>query len=200
MNKIKFDYNENEYLNKFTYPNLNNNTINDTISNTKNSSQNSPKIAFDYHKLPNAYLADNPNADELRKQLIKNETKICDLGKLETIFFSDENIEIINKKIILDVYYLSNKQFKINHQKKETLIIVMRYIFIEFSRHLPYNIDKQIKELNYLVIKEVLPDIMTNITQNITYLNSIVEPRKLVQLPVNTTKNKTLLPPSSIYF
>ena len=103
-------------------------------------------IKFDYHDLPNAYLTDNPNSVELRKQLIRNEVPICSDGKLENTFFSDENIDLINKKIILVIFNITDKKVKINYQSKESLIIVMRYVFIEFAKHLPSNINEQVSE------------------------------------------------------
>jgi hypothetical protein len=61
------------------------------------------------------YFSENPRAKDLRKQLIKNEIKVSqeDLGTLETVFFSKENIALINKQLILKVYERSNKQFLI---------------------------------------------------------------------------------------
>ena len=151
-------------------------------------------IIFDYHELPTVYLADNPNSDELRKQLIRNETGICSISNLEETFFSDKNIDIINKKLILSVYKLTNNKFKIAKQSSETLIIVMRYVFLYNAKFLPYQIDEQINELNCLVIKEILPNIITSITQKVEYLDYINVRPPLLDLPISTSKSKTLLP------
>ena len=128
---------------------------------------------FDFHDMPQAYLCDNVKANTLREQLIKNHVKIaeCAQGDLETIFFSNENINIINKQLILIVYKISDKKFKIPEQSKDDLIIIMRYVFIEYARHLPYNISNQIIELNNKVVNEILPNILTNINQKLNYLN-----------------------------
>ena len=149
-------------------------------------------IKFNYHELPSAYLSANPNSDELRKQLITNEVGSCPNAKLENIFFSNENIDIINKKLILAVYNLTDKKFKIAEQNHESLIIVMRYIFINYAKHLPFNIKEQINELNNLLLKEIIPNIITNITQKINYLNYIKERPPLLDLPISTNKTKTL--------
>ena len=124
-------------------------------------------IIFDYQELPIAYLSNNPNADELRKELIKNQTGICNVSNLENKFFSNENIDIINKKLIIAVFKLTNNKYKISKQSPETLIIVMRYIFLYNAKFLPYNIDEQINELNCLLLKEILPNIITSITQKV---------------------------------
>ena len=151
---------------------------------------------FDFQKLPIAYFNDNINSNELRNQLIKNQVRIseCNQGKLEDIFFSNENIEILNKHLILSVYKKSKGKFKISKQSNESLIIVMRYVFIEYARHLPYNVDKQIVELNCKVVSEILPSVITNIRQKIDYLKHIDCPMTPIPLPINTKNENKELP------
>lgn len=160
------------------------------------------KPQYEINDLPIAYFTDNKKANQLRNQLIKNQVRIseCVQGELETYFFSDENINLINKQLILSIYKKSNGQYKIAAQSKESLIIIMRYIFLEFARHLPYDIIKQIKELNCRVVGEILPSIITNITQRLDYLDEINNPRKLLPLPINVNKNNRNLPPTTNIF
>ena len=113
---------------------------------------------------------------------------------MENVFFSNDNINIINKKLILAVYNLTNKKFKIANQSNESLIIVMRYIFINYAKHLPYHIKEQTDELNNLILKEIIPNIITNITQKVNYLSYINERPALLALPISTNKTKTLVP------
>ena len=151
---------------------------------------------FNITQLPIAYFNDNVNSNELRNQLIKNQVRIseCGQGKLEDIFFSNENIETINKHLILSVFKKSQGKFKISKQSNESLIIVMRYIFIEYAKHLPYNIDKQISELNCRVVGDILPIIFTNVRQRIDYLRDIDCPRPQIPLPINTKNENKELP------
>lgn len=152
------------------------------------------KNIFSMEELPIAYFCDNKNSDDLRQQMIKNQIKIaeCNQTDLENIFFSDENIDTINKQLILKVYNYTKGLIKISKQSKESLIIVMRYVFIEYAKHLPYNIKNQILELNCIVIGEIFPNVLTNANQKIDYLKEINSPRKLLPLPVNTKKISTL--------
>jgi hypothetical protein len=147
--------------------------------------------SFDFEEIPVAYFSDNNNGKLLRKQLIKNELKIseCNVGELEKTFFSKENINLINKYLILSVYTNTNKQFLICPQKEGDLIIVMRYVFIEYGRNLPFDIAGQIKDLNCTVVGEILPNIITNATQRVDYLDEINNPRKIIPLPVNVHKS-----------
>jgi hypothetical protein len=151
---------------------------------------------FNITQLPIAYFNDNVNSNELRNQLIKNQVRISECGqcKLEDIFFSNENIDTINKHLILSVFKKSQGKFKISKQSNESLIIVMRYIFIEYAKHLPYNIDKQISELNCRVVGDILPIIFTNVRQRIDYLRDIDCPRPQIPLPINTKNENKELP------
>jgi len=136
----------------------------------------------------------NPNIAEMRKQLIKNiiKTDINAETNLEDIFFSDENIELINKQIILSLWKKTNKQYKIGFQDKNKLIIVMRYVFIENAKHLPYNIRGQIRELNCNVVGEIMPFLITNFEQKLGYLRDIERRGDLPPLPVSSTADRTL--------
>jgi hypothetical protein len=152
------------------------------------------KSKFEINELPTAYFCDNIKSNNLRNELIKNQVRIseCHQSNLENIFFSDENISIINKTLILAVFKKTEGQFKIAPQSKQSLIIVMRYLFYEYALHLPYNIKEQINNLNNLVVNDVLSNIITNITQYVNYINEISKPRELLPLPVNVNKSKNL--------
>jgi len=145
--------------------------------------------------IPVGFFQDyNPNIQEIRSQLIKNIIKINpnEESKLETLFFSDENINIINKQLVLSVWKKSNKQYKISFQDKEKLIIVMQYIFINNAKHLPYNIKNQLYELNCLTINDILSTIISNFEQKLGYLKDIEKRGELPPLPISSTANKTL--------
>ena len=151
---------------------------------------------FTMHEMPTAFFWDNSTSTELRNELIKNQVRIseCEQGDLETFFFSNENIDLINKQLIINVFKKTNGEFKISPQKNEDLIIVMRYTFIEYARHLPYDITNQIRELNSIVIGQILPNIITQITQRKEYLRVINEPRELLPLPISESMSSKLLP------
>jgi hypothetical protein len=140
------------------------------------------------------FLFDNPSANGIRRQLIKNVMKLneCDIGRLSEVFFSNENIEIINRMIILSVF--RRTKIKIKNQSVESLIIVMKYVFESYARHLPYNIKKQIMELNKIVLCETLPLILTEVTQRYKYLEEITKPREINPLPKNVCNGRQTLP------
>lgn len=150
---------------------------------------------MDLTNLPVGFFQDyNPKIKEIRSQLVKNITKtnINDISILKDTFFSDENIELINKQIILTVWKRTNKTYKIGFQNKDNLFIIMQYIFLENARHLPYNIKEQIRDLNCQVIGEIIPTIITNFEQKLGYLRDIEKRQPLVDLPKSSTADRTL--------
>lgn len=145
--------------------------------------------------LPLGFFQDyHPKTKEIRTELIKNITKtnIDNVDMLKTMFFSDENIELINKQLILTIWRKTNKKYKIAFQNKYNLLIVMQYVFLENARHLPYNIKGQIRDLNCQVVGEILPNIVTNFEQKIGYLRDIETRQPLLNLPKSSTADRTL--------
>jgi len=142
------------------------------------------------------YFGDNKESKELREKVVNSqeqqESSTCYDDILKKVFFSDENINIINKKLILDVYNKTNKEFKIEYQSKVHLIILMKYIYNIHAKHLQYDISKQILQLNCKVVEEILPRIITELSQRINYLQQLNGNKKLLKLPVNTNKSRTL--------
>tara|TARA_B110000908_G_C10263987_1_gene461849 strand:+ start:618 stop:1109 length:492 start_codon:yes stop_codon:yes gene_type:complete len=157
---------------------------------------------FEITQMPQAYFSGNINANNNRKQLIKNFFKQpeCNISILIDVFYCKENIELINKQLVKAVYEKSNKKYIIPFQKVDDLMVVMRFIYDKDAKHLPYKIKEQIKQLNCAVVSEVLPNIITQVEQNITYLNNLGKPIEPIPLPINVNNlNKTLPSISSLF-
>jgi len=151
---------------------------------------------------PNMIFQDsNPNSAALRKQLIKNiiRTTECNITQLEDLFFSEENIDLINKQLILAVWKNSNNKYKIGYQDRDKLLIVMRYVFIENSKNLPFKYAEQIKNLNCIVVNEILQNVITNFEQKLGYLRDIERRGDPPPLPQSTNKNRTLTTNNQIF-
>lgn len=135
----------------------------------------------------------NPEVNSSRKEMIKNLVRINENSEniLENVYFSDENIDLINKQIILSVWKKTNYEYKIKFQSKEQLLIVMRYVFSEYAKYLPYNIKQQIIDLNCITVGEIIPNIITNCKQHIDYIKDITKPRQLLETPKSTSIGRT---------
>lgn len=157
---------------------------------------------FDFHQFPKAYLCENNRSKELRKDLAKNmnDRSKCDDDILMEVFFSQENIDIINKKLIMKVYKESKNKVYISPQDPKKLMIVMRYIWQEYAKHLPFKIEYQIDELNCLVVGDIYKKVLSNAMQKVSYLVEISKPRNILPPPVNVNNlDKTLPSMSEIY-
>ena len=72
--------------------------------------------------------------------------------KLSVAFFSDRNIQIVQNGIRAGVFNRSNRQYVIGEQNFDELRIIMRALYLQYSKNLSTNIPEQIKNLNKIVI------------------------------------------------
>lgn len=112
------------------------------------------------------------------------------------LYFSDENMNRIQKQIKTEVLRLSNGAFKLDaNQDEQDLLLAMRYIYIEHSKNLPSHIVRQVKILNRHLLNYIIPDIMTNIKQHYEYLKEISRPIRPLDQPLNVNnKGRRTLP------
>ena len=113
---------------------------------------------------------------------------------LEDLFFSESNIEIVQKQLVLSIYKNTNRKYLIPFQNYKSILTVMKFIFNDQAKHLPYDITIQIKELNTKVVQELTPMIIKNIDSKLKYLDDINSPPPVNDLPINVNSagNKTL--------
>lgn len=113
---------------------------------------------------------------------------VYDKNQLNQLFFSEENIKNVDKQLRYTVYLMSNKQYKLGPQDLSELVIIMRAVFLTYSKNLSRNITQQIETLNNLVIKNAAPDLLSNTTQYLRYLEDKNESHKiLIARPINVS-------------
>jgi len=71
---------------------------------------------------------------------------------LTNTYFSKENINIVHNNIKREVYNLSQKKYVIDEQNMDTLKVIMRSIFLQYSHFNNENIKEQLEVLNQMVI------------------------------------------------
>jgi hypothetical protein len=86
-------------------------------------------------------------------------------------FFSNDNVERIQRQIVNDVYTQSKKV--ISRQSYQELQIIMKSIYLQYSRNLPNNIEQQVFALNKYVIDECVSIIIPNVIQYNRYITEI---------------------------
>lgn len=142
------------------------------------------------------YFSENKNSKKLRNRFLKMEKNISldcdDILLLRNVFFSDENVELINKQLVLTIYKQSEKKYLIDYQNSEKINIIMNYVYINYSKNYNCNIPQQIKELNTIVVGELTQPVLSEVKLRIHYLNDIATGKKLLQLPEHSRKSKML--------
>lgn len=111
-------------------------------------------------------------------------------NEVSRLFFSEENIKRIQKKIKVEVYERSQGKFKlVEDQDESDLIVIMRYIYLDYGKNLPNEIVRQVKILNDKTVNYLLPDILTNIKQYYGYIRDISTPITPLIRPMSTNTN-----------
>jgi len=112
---------------------------------------------------------------------------------LSTMFFSEENIKILQNSIKRGVYERSNKQYIIGEQNCDELKIIMRSIYLQNCDNLPYDIKYQISTLNNLITEYAIKQIYSEAVSYIKYKIDASTIHAPINLATNTSsKGNTL--------
>jgi hypothetical protein len=78
---------------------------------------------------------------------------------LAQVYFSAENIQIVQNALRAGVYRMSDDKFVIAPQNVDTLKIIMRSIYLQYAEHSPHDITGQVERLNKLVLDYAVPTV-----------------------------------------
>lgn len=128
----------------------------------------------------------------------KDEDTCCILKK---VFLSNDNLKIIQKQLVLNVYRKSNKKYKIPFQDERKVIIVMKHMYETYGTNLPFKIKEQVKDLNLKVVEELTPSIIVNLDSYYKYLEDASTQPLGPPLPISlSSKGLNQLPSISSKF
>lgn len=139
---------------------------------------------FDFNKP--TYKINNSSPSLYTEKTANTINRLYTGNCLSEMYFSKENIEIIQEGIINSVYNKSNGEYSIGKQSEQELSIVMRSIYLQYSKNLNFNINEQILDLNTRVIRWCVDEIITNIKQYVNYrknVSTLPMPLEHAQLP-----------------
>lgn len=112
---------------------------------------------------------------------------------LSNVFFSEQNMNIIQNGIRAGVYEKSNKQYLIGNQDGDNLKIIMRSIFLQHSSNLPNNISQQISELNQMVFNYCIPQVYSEAQAYMKYIDDASNMYMPLSHPVMTNNSNKQL-------
>jgi hypothetical protein len=124
---------------------------------------------------------------------VRNPVKgIWEETTLSKVFFSQENISIIQNGIRVGVYKLSHKKYLIDNQDTEQLQLIMRGIFTEYSKNQKTSIREQVELLNNKVINYCSNKVFQEAQGYLKYLRDSTAPPDPLSYPTLTTRSKQL--------
>lgn len=116
---------------------------------------------------------------------------------LSKMYFSEQNIKIIQNGIRAGVYNKSNKQYVIGAQDCDALKVIMRSVFLQHSANQPLHISRQIEQLNQLVLDYCIHHVYSEAQGYMKYLYDVSTLAVPMANPVMETqkdKNNYLMP------
>jgi len=99
-------------------------------------------------------------------------------SEVSDLYFSSANVDALQEAIRYQVWAKTDGEHVIDRQSDTELMIVMRSLYLQYSRNSPYNVREQVRELNARVLDECLPKIVSELSAYLQYL------RDASQLPV----------------
>ena len=111
---------------------------------------------------------------------------------LSTVFFSGENIELLQNAIRAEIYKKSNKKHIIDKQNYDQLKIVMRAIYLQYALNQETHIKEQVDGLNNLVLDYCVPQVYNELMSYLKYKRDISTLSVPMQNPIHLSVDKTV--------
>lgn len=115
---------------------------------------------------------------------------------LAQVYFSQENIQIIQNGIRAGVYKMSESKLNVPPQNIDTLKIIMRSIYLQYAEHYPKDITGQVEYLNALVLEYAVTSVYN---EAIGYLKYVQDQSTLVvpiEMPIHHDRTYKQLEPN----
>ena len=113
--------------------------------------------------------------------------------QLSLLFFSEQNIKLLQNQIRVGVYNMSKQQFLIGNQSCDELKIIMRSIYLQNTKNLPVNITKQVEKLNNLVLEYSIRQIYNEAIAYLKYKRDASTMHVIPDHPTNSSSRGNTL-------
>jgi hypothetical protein len=121
--------------------------------------------------------------DDARRDLVGHQHSTTPLN---TVFFSKDNIDTLQREIQRQVSAMSGGKYQIGRQSDDDLRIIMRSYYLMFGRNDPSNVAGELSELNSRVIGYCAGKIYSEVDFHQFYLKDLEEFAPAIANPVNT--------------
>jgi hypothetical protein len=109
--------------------------------------------------------------------------------QLSDVFFSRENIKIIQNGIRAGVYHKSVGAISVGDQSCDELKTIMRSIFLQYAQNRARNVPEQVKELNDLVLAYAVPQVHGEAEAYIKYRRDVSTLVVPIDRPIQSNTN-----------
>jgi hypothetical protein len=116
---------------------------------------------------------------------------IQDVTILSKVFFSEENVTRVQNLVRYNVWLQSGKQYIVGNQSDIELRIIMRAVYLQYSKNLDYNIKEQILDFDKHILEYCVRDIIHEVKQYYDYIEHTEKLPIPIQHPVNVAKQTT---------
>lgn len=89
---------------------------------------------------------------------------------LARVFFSAENIQILQNGLRAGVHKMSSEKIVIPNQNLDQLKIIMRSTYLQYAEHIPENTRQQVERLNKIVWDYVVPSVYNEAVGYLKYM------------------------------
>ena len=117
------------------------------------------------------------NIDRARVKASEHQINVIsrnlDCTEVSKVFFSIDNIDLLQRGIRNKILNDTDGQINISRQSDDELKIIMRSMYFQYGKNSKYNIKEQILELNTRVLEWSVPEIISNVKQSQKYLQDI---------------------------
>ena len=122
---------------------------------------------------------------------------LWDETTLSNLFFSRENIKIIQNGIRAGVYKRSKGNYVIGEQDCDSLKIIMHSVFLQNSSNQPTHVTQQIQALNQLVLDYCIQQVYGEAKGYVKYISDVSTLAVPIAHPVttNNTDRQLILKP-----
>ena len=110
---------------------------------------------------------ENPCTNTTGNDIVK---PILEKNPVSQTFFSKQNLDHLQYLLIKLVKEKSNGKFCIGRQSDNELFIIMRSLYLQYGKNLPYDIPGQIAELNKQVLLDAVPRVLVKAEQHLGYM------------------------------
>jgi hypothetical protein len=96
---------------------------------------------------------------------------------LAQVFFSAENIQIIQNGLRAGVYKISKNKIIISEQNVDSLKIIMQSVYNQYAEHNMDNVKNQVERLNNIVLDKAIPTVYS---ETVAYQKYLMDQSTLV--------------------